>query len=107
MKQEATTGSVGERKRRPQRLFGAKEKSQAVLSLWSGRRNASALMKELSVPWGVLHGWEQRAIQGILTALDPNWKQAPEAVSVLPARVEKLIGKTLLPKPQTAAEQTK
>ena len=107
MKQESVTGSGQERKRRPQRLFGAKEKSQAVLSLWSGRRNASALMKELSVPWGVLHGWEQRAIHGILTALDPNWKQAPEAVSVLPARVEKLIGKTLLPKPQGAVEQTK
>ena len=105
MKVETVTGSAGERKRQPQRLFGAKEKSQAVLSLWSGRRSASALMKELSVPWGVLHGWEQRAIQGILTALDPDWKQAKEAVSNLPSRVEKLIEKTL-PKPQAPEGQT-
>ena len=94
-------------KRRVQRAFSAKEKSQAVLSLWSGRRSASALMKELSVPWGVLHGWEQRAISGILTALDPGWKQTPEAVSSLPERVEKLIERTLLPKPQPVTEQTK
>ena len=99
MKQETIAGSAGERKRRPQRLFGAREKCQAVLSLWSGRRSASALMKELSVPWGVLHGWEQRAIQGMLTALDPGWKQTKEAVSNLPLRVEKLIERTL-PKPE-------
>lgn len=104
MKVEAT-GPVEKRKRQPQRLFGVKEKSQAVLSLWSGRRSASALMKELSVPWGVLHGWEQRAIQGILTALDPGWKQTKEAVSNLPERVEKLIERTI-PKPQAPEEQT-
>ena len=104
MKVEAV-GSVGERKRKPQRLFGAKEKSQAVLSLWSGRRSAAALMKELQVPWGVLHGWEQRAIHGILTALDPGWKQTKETVSNLPSRVEKLIERTL-PKPQAPEAQT-
>lgn len=105
MKQEVMTGSGGERKRKPQRLFGAKEKSQAVLSLWSGRRSASALMRELSVPWGALHGWELRAIQGILTALDPDWKQTKEAVSNLPLRVEKLIERTL-PKAETQEVQT-
>ena len=99
------TAAAGEHPRkRTLRAFGAKEKSQAVLSLWSGRRNASALMKELSVPWGVLHGWEQRAIAGILTALDPSWQQSPEAVSSLPARVEKLMERTLLPKTPTVKD---
>ena len=102
MKQEQAASERPQR--RSQRTFSAREKSQAVLSLWSGRRNASALMKELSVPWGVLHGWEQRAIAGILTALDPGWQQSPEAVSSLPARVEKLMERTLLPKAPTVKE---
>ena len=104
MKQEQTAAERPAR--RAQRTFSAKEKSQAVLSLWSGRRRPSALMKELSVPWGVLRGWEQRAIWGILTALDPGWKQTPEAVSILPERVEKLITRALVPKPPVVTGQT-
>ena len=98
MKSEQT-GVTEKPKKRVQRQFSAKEKSQAVLSLWSGRRNASALMRELSLPWGMLHNWEQRAIQGMLTALDPSWKETQETVTSLPERVEKLIARTILPKP--------
>lgn len=97
-KPESTGGE--QPKKRTLRMFSAKEKAQAVLSLWSGRRGASALMKELAVPWGVLHGWEQRAIGGILTALDPGWQQTTEKAGSLPPRVERLIAKTLVPKPQ-------
>ena len=100
MKQE-TAGTV-ERKRKATRAFSAKEKSQAVLSLWIGRRSASVLMKELGVPWGVINGWEKRALNGMLTALDPMWKQAEEGQPSLPARLEKLIEKTM--KPMVAAE---
>jgi hypothetical protein len=101
MKTETTTPTAPAKKR-PVRVFSAKEKSQAVLSLWSGRRSAAALMKELEVPWGMLHGWEQRAIAGILTALDPGWQQTPAQLTSLPARVEKLIAQTLVPKPAPA-----
>jgi len=105
MKQAVTEGTEPERKRQPQRLFNAKEKSQAILSLWSGRRSAASLMKELSVPWQVLHGWEQRAMAGILTALDPNRQRAPSAASCLPVRVERLISRALLPPAEPTTEQ--
>lgn len=97
-KPEPTEGA--QPKKRTPRMFSAKEKAQAVLSLWSGRRGASALMKEMAVPWGILHGWEQRAIGGILTALDPGWQQTTEQAGSLPPRVERLIAKTLVPKSQ-------
>ena len=45
MKQEQAVGE--EQKKRPNRVYSAKEKAQAVLALWSGRRNPAALMKEL------------------------------------------------------------
>lgn len=94
-KQE-TAGTV-ERKRKATKVFSAKEKSQAVLSLWIGRRSASALMKELGIPWAVLNAWEKRALNGMLTALDPMGKQAAAGQPSLPARLEKLIEKTMKP----------
>jgi len=100
MKQETT--DVQERKRKATRVYSAKEKAQAVLALWSGRRNTSALTKELGVPWAIINTWEKRALSGMLTALDPTWKQAEDAQPSLPSRLEKLIEQTLKPGATTA-----
>jgi len=83
-------------RRRRIRTYSAKEKSQAVLSLWSGRRSAAALMKTMDVPWAVLNHWEKRALTGMLSALDPTWQQ-PAQSNALPPRVERLIQQTLEP----------
>jgi transposase-like protein len=101
MKQEQAVGT--EPRKRQSRVYSAKEKAQAVLALWSGRRSPSALTKELEVPWGLLNTWEQRALSGMLTALDPTWKQAAEEQPSLPRRVEKLIEQTLKPAAATEA----
>jgi hypothetical protein len=98
MKQEQAAGTEPKRRRE----HSAKEKAQAVLALWSGRRSPSALSKELELPWAVINTWEKRALAGMLTALDPNWKQAGEERPSLPQRVERLIEQTL--KPAAAAE---
>lgn len=100
MKQEQ--GTAGQPRRRQTKVYSAKQKSQAVLALWSGRRNAARLMKELGVAWGVVNHWEKRALTGMLTALDPTWKQ-PETESLrLPSRVERLLEKTLNPVAESA-----
>ena len=95
MKQETTTGIPNSK--RQIRIHSAKQKAQAVLALWSGRRSSSALTKELGVPWTAINTWEKRALSGMLTALDPTWKQATEEQPSLPRRVEKLIEQTLKP----------
>ena len=95
MKQEQAT--AGQPRKRQTKVYSAKYKSQAVLSLWSGRRNAAVLMKELGVSWGMLDSWEQRALTGMLTALDPAWKQAADRSTVLAPRLEKLIAETVKP----------
>jgi len=100
MKQETAAGT--EPRKRQSREYSAKEKAQAVLALWSGRRNPSALTRELQAPWAVINTWEKRALAGMLTALDPTWKQAAEAQPSLPRRVEKLIEQTV--KPAVTAE---
>jgi hypothetical protein len=102
MKQEQGQDAEGKKHRQASRVHSAKEKAQAVLSVWSGRRSPSALMKDLGVPWVAINQWEKRAISGMLTALDPTWKQGVEEQPILPRRVEKLIEKAL--KPGVASE---
>ena len=101
MKAEQAAGT--ESRKRQTRMYSAKEKAQAVLALWSGRRSPSALTRELEVPWAAINTWEKRALSGMLTALDPTWKQAAEDQPSLPRRVEKLLEQTLKPTAATAA----
>jgi transposase-like protein len=98
---EAEAKTIG---RRAMRQFSAKQKSQAVLALWSGRRSTSSLSKELGVPWGILRSWESRALSGMLTALDPNWRQPAEKPCALPERLEKLLIQTTKPAAEPESE---
>jgi transposase-like protein len=97
MKTEAETLETGVSRKRRNLRFNAKEKSQAVLALWSGRRSASGLAKELGVPWAVINGWEKRALAGMLTALDPTWRQPEEKKLELSGRLERLLDQTVTP----------
>jgi len=50
----------------------AKEKCRAVLSVWTERRKPGEVCRELGVAWTVLNQWQERAIEGMLLALQPR-----------------------------------
>lgn len=103
-----TEETVVARKRRQARIFSAKEKCRAVLSLWSGRRNASAICVELGTNWGSVRGWELKGLEGIMEALEPNWRKEPQEGVRLGSRLEKLLGEAVKEAaPETAAVETK
>lgn len=52
--------------------YGAMEKCQAVLSIWTERRKPGQICRELSIPWMVLSYWQKRAMEGMLQALEPR-----------------------------------
>ena len=63
----------GGEKRRPRGLgHTAQEKCQAVLTLWTERRKPGEICRELGVAWGVLQQWQDRAMEGMLVALQPR-----------------------------------
>ena len=63
----------GEEKRRRKGLgHTAEEKCQAVLTLWTERRKPGEVCREMGVAWGVLKQWEDRAMEGMLWALQPR-----------------------------------
>ena len=50
----------------------AEEKCQAVLSGWTERRKPGEICREMGVAWGMLKQWQDRAMEGMLLALQPR-----------------------------------
>jgi hypothetical protein len=65
-------GEEGEKRRRRGMGPTAQEKCQAVLSLWTERRKPGEICREMGVAWGILKQWEDRAMEGMLMALQPR-----------------------------------
>ena len=78
-------------KKRQTMNYGALEKCQAVLLLWTERRKPAEICRELSIPWMVLAQWQNRALEGMLQALEPrvNLDKGPALSPRLQAMLEK------------------
>ena len=50
----------------------AEQKCRAVLSVWTERRNPGEICRELGVAWSLLNQWQDRAMEGMLLALQPR-----------------------------------
>jgi len=50
----------------------AAEKCQAVLSVWTEKRRLGEVCRELGVAWSSLNQWQNRAMEGMLMALQPR-----------------------------------
>ena len=53
-------------------LTTAMDKCRAVLSVWTEKRKPSAVCSELGIKWTVLMHWQNRAMEGMLQALEPR-----------------------------------
>ena len=65
---------VGMEEKRGRRGLGLtpEEKCRAVLLVWTERRKPGEVCRELGVDWGVLQQWQDRAMEGMLLALQPR-----------------------------------
>ena len=50
----------------------AEEKCRAVLSVWTERRKPAEVCREVGVAWSILNQWQERAMEGMLLALQPR-----------------------------------
>jgi transposase-like protein len=61
-----------EKKGRKISAHTAAEKCRAVLSVWTERRKPGEVCRELGVAWSLLNQWQERAMEGMLMALQPR-----------------------------------
>ena len=61
-------------------LHTASEKAQAVLAIWMERVKTAQVMKTMGVTYLTLQQWQERAMEGMLQALEPRVNLADGAV---------------------------
>ena len=73
-KKEQPVVAQQKRKRTPTApsLLTASEKAQAVLAIWTERVKTSEVMKTLGVQYVTIQQWQERAMEGMLQALEPR-----------------------------------
>jgi hypothetical protein len=73
-KNSSTTSSNPKPKRaRPASpSYSAQDKAQAILRVWTDRCKPIEICRELKVPWITFSQWQQRAMEGMLQALEPR-----------------------------------
>jgi transposase-like protein len=69
----------------------ASEKAQAVLAIWTERVKTTEVMKTMGVTYMMLQQWQERAMEGMLQALEPRVNLADGAV--LSPRIRALLDK--------------
>ena len=78
-------------KTQEQERYNASEKCRAVLAAWTERKKASELCREMGVSAALFSQWQDRALSGILEALEPRGtKDGPEKPA-LPAQIRRLL----------------
>jgi transposase-like protein len=72
--EKAKVEKPGMEEKRRRRVLGhtPEEKCRAVLLVWTERRKPGEICRELGVDWGVLQQWQDRAMEGMLLALQPR-----------------------------------
>ena len=52
--------------------YSAQDKAQAVLRVWTERCRPAEVCRELGINWVSFRQWQQRAMEGMLQALEPR-----------------------------------
>ncbi len=76
--------------KRERKSYSAREKCQAVLSLWTQSRKPVAITREMGVSWTLLNNWQGAAMRGMLLALSPRVDPGEKSPAV-PPRLQKLL----------------
>lgn len=71
-KNSPTTSSSPKPKkpRPPSHSYSAQEKAQAILAVWTERCKPAEVCREMNVNWMTFNHWQERAMEGMLQALE-------------------------------------
>jgi len=71
--------------------YGAVEKCRAVLAVWTERKQASVLCREMGMSASLFSQWQDRALSGMLEALEPRGTRAVSEGPALSELVKRLL----------------
>lgn len=71
--------------------YGAVEKCRAVLAAWTERQKAALLCREMGVSHALFSQWQERALSGMLEALEPRGTHSGMEGPALPVQLKRLL----------------
>ena len=74
--------------------YGVQEKCRAVLAIWTERKKACVLCRELSISASLLWQWQDRALSGMLEALEPRGREGREGPA-LAQQIKRLLDRKI------------
>lgn len=77
--------------RKERTVHSAQQKCQAVLALWTGRRRPTEICREMNVPANLIMGWQERALEGMLRALEPRTRRTEDRGPILADRLQRML----------------
>ena len=80
--------------KRTRRVFAAREKCEAVLSVWSERRKPAQVCREMEITWQQFENWQKTAMKAMIQALEPRRMPDGGQLPQLSPRMEKLLETT-------------
>lgn len=74
-----------------QEKYGVVEKCRAVLAVWTEKKKASGLCREMGVSQSLFSQWQDRALLGMLEALEPRGTKEGMEGPALPMQIKRLL----------------
>lgn len=71
--------------------YGAAEKCRAVLTVWTERKKAADVCRAMGVSGALFSQWQDRAVSGMLEALEPRGTRDRVDGPALPAQFKRLL----------------
>ena len=89
------------------KLYNAHQRAQAVLAMWTERRRPAEVCRQMSINSMQLAQWQERAMAGMLEALQPRCRAEAQLGPALTGKLERLLARQSLAAEGKAAQLEK
>ena len=82
--------------KKDQKVYNAHQRAQAVLTVWTERRRPAEVCRQLGINSSLLAQWQERAMAGMLAALQPHCRSEQQLGPALTTKLERLLARQAL-----------
>jgi transposase-like protein len=78
------------------KVYNAHQRAQAVLAVWTERRRPAEVCRQMGINSALLGQWQDRAMAGMLEALQPRCRTEQQLGPALTGKLERLLARQSL-----------
>ena len=82
--------------KKEQKVYNAHQRAQAVLAVWTERRRPAEVCRQMGINSVLLGQWQERAMAGMVEALQPRCRTEQQMGPALTGKLERLLARQAL-----------